>query len=55
MEELRPLKFIQDELEYLTVMETIDPEDWGRPGADPRTEEGTECDRPNSTSAISMR
>ena len=28
---------------------------WGRPGADPRTEEGTECDRRNSTNAISMR
>ena len=34
MEELRPLKFIQDELNYLIVMENIDPEDWSKPGAD---------------------
>ncbi len=34
MEELRPLKFIHDELKYMIVMETIDPEDWGRPGSE---------------------
>ena len=32
--ELRPLKLVQDELGYLIVLEGIDPEDWGRPGAD---------------------
>ena len=31
--ELRPLKQIQDELGYLIILEGIDPEDWGRPGA----------------------
>jgi len=34
IQELRPLKLIQDELDYLIVLEGIDPEDWGRPGAD---------------------
>ncbi len=34
MAELRPLKIVQDELDYLTVLENIDPEDWARPGAD---------------------
>lgn len=31
--ELRPLKMVQDELGYLIVLEKIDPEDWGCPGA----------------------
>ena len=31
--EIRPLKQVQDELGYLIVLENIDPEDWGKPGA----------------------
>lgn len=34
MEELLPLKLVQDELGYLIVMENIDPEDWATPGTD---------------------
>ncbi|MDP9291573.1 MAG: polysaccharide deacetylase family protein, partial [Verrucomicrobiota bacterium] len=34
VEELTPLKLVQDELGYLIVLENIDPEDWARPGAD---------------------
>lgn len=33
MNELRPLKIIQDEMGYLMVLENIDPQDWERPGA----------------------
>ena len=33
LKELLPLKKIQDELGYLIVLESIDPEDWARPGA----------------------
>ena len=29
-----PLKFAQDELHYTVVLESIDPQDWARPGAD---------------------
>lgn len=32
--ELKPLKLVQDQFGYLIVMESIDPEDWARPGAD---------------------
>lgn len=32
--ELQPLKLIQDEFGYLIVLESIDPEDWARPGTD---------------------
>ena len=31
--ELKPLKYVQDQFGYLLVMESIDPEDWARPGA----------------------
>jgi len=34
LDELQPLKLVQDDLGYLIVMENIDPEDWARPGAD---------------------
>lgn len=34
MNELRPLKMIQEEMGYLLVLENIDPQDWERPGAD---------------------
>lgn len=34
LDEIRPLKLVQDELGYLIVLENIDPEDWQRPGAD---------------------
>ncbi len=34
LEELEPLKLVQDELGYLIVLEKIDPEDWARPGTD---------------------
>ncbi len=34
VKELTPLKWVQDELGYLIVLENIDPEDWSRPGAD---------------------
>lgn len=34
LKEILPLKQVQDELDYLIVMENIDPEDWARPGAD---------------------
>ena len=34
LDELVPLKQVQDDLGYLIVMENIDPEDWARPGAD---------------------
>ena len=34
LEELAPLKLVQDDLGYLIVMENIDTEDWTRPGAD---------------------
>jgi len=34
MSELVPLKFAQDELHYTVVLESIDPQDWARPGAD---------------------
>jgi len=34
LDELVPLKEIQDDLGYLIVMENIDPEDWARPGTD---------------------
>jgi len=34
LDELRPLKLVQDDLGYLIVMENIDPEDWARPGTD---------------------
>jgi len=34
LEELVPLKQVQDDLGYLIVMESIDPEDWARPGTD---------------------
>ena len=33
VKELLPLKQVQDELNYLIVLENIDPEDWARPGA----------------------
>lgn len=32
--ELEPLKKVQDDYGYLIVMESIDPEDWARPGTD---------------------
>ena len=32
--ELKPLKFVQDQFGYLLVMESVDPEDWARPGTD---------------------
>ena len=34
MDELVPLKLAQDELHYTVVLESIDPQDWARPGAD---------------------
>jgi cellulose synthase/poly-beta-1,6-N-acetylglucosamine synthase-like glycosyltransferase/peptidoglycan/xylan/chitin deacetylase (PgdA/CDA1 family)/spore germination protein YaaH len=34
LDQLTPLKYIQDDLGYLMVMENIDPEDWARPGAE---------------------
>ena len=34
LKEILPLKQVPDELDYLIVMENIDPEDWARPGAD---------------------
>ena len=34
LDELVPLKQVQDDLGYLIVMENIDPEDWARPGTD---------------------
>ena len=33
LEELRPLKFVCDEMGYTVVLEKIDPQDWSRPGA----------------------
>ena len=30
--ELKPLKYVQDQFGYILVMESIDPEDWARPG-----------------------
>ncbi|MEP6822641.1 MAG: glycosyltransferase, partial [Chthoniobacterales bacterium] len=32
--ELAPLRFAEQELGYVIVLETIDPQDWARPGAD---------------------
>ena len=34
IEELEPLKLVQDEFGYLIVLESIDPEDWAKPGTD---------------------
>jgi cellulose synthase/poly-beta-1,6-N-acetylglucosamine synthase-like glycosyltransferase/peptidoglycan/xylan/chitin deacetylase (PgdA/CDA1 family)/spore germination protein YaaH len=34
MSELKPLKLVQDQFGYLIVLESIDPEDWARPGTD---------------------
>jgi cellulose synthase/poly-beta-1,6-N-acetylglucosamine synthase-like glycosyltransferase/peptidoglycan/xylan/chitin deacetylase (PgdA/CDA1 family)/spore germination protein YaaH len=34
LKEILPLKQIQDDLDYLIVMENIDPEDWARPGTE---------------------
>ncbi len=34
MEELVPLKLAQDELNYTVVLESVDPQDWARPGID---------------------
>ncbi len=34
LKEILPLKQVQDELDYLIVMENIDPEDWAKPGTD---------------------
>lgn len=34
LDEIRPLKLVQDDLGYLIVLENIDPEDWARPGAE---------------------
>ena len=34
MEELLPLKLVQDDLGYLVVLENIDPEDWSTPGTE---------------------
>ncbi len=34
MSELVPLKLAQEELHYTIVLESIDPQDWARPGAD---------------------
>ncbi len=34
MSELLPLKLAQNELDYTVVLESIDPQDWARPGVD---------------------
>ncbi|MEA3188012.1 MAG: hypothetical protein QOD99_1842 [Chthoniobacter sp.] len=48
LDELAPLKLVQDDLGYLIVLEKIDPEDWARPGTDAILERVKELRRDGS-------